>query len=201
MIIFGYFVTRPDDSKAPNESQGDMSIILGSGPIARLTHFNQMVRCPILAVLARPGLCSIARTAYKHEFSGVQFACWLTGDLKRDTMIDLQIAEFIFRETNTTTRAIKLHQGSLKALRPRLATTKFSAFDLGRIAESICTYFSAMCSSYAKRFQRNALLPHVTCGSRRVIIPVSFVQLFSCDGAMLQNVIDYSLRTLCGDSS
>ena len=53
-------------------------------------------------------------------------------------MIDLQIAGFVFCETNTTTWSIEFNQGFLEAFRPRLATTKFSTFDLGRIAAAIC---------------------------------------------------------------
>ena len=50
-------------------------------------------------------------------------------------------------------------------------------------------------------FPTEYLVParHVRLG--RVIIPVLFAQLFSCDETMLQNVIDDGLRTLCGDSS
>ena len=67
-------------------------------------------------------------------------------------MIDLQIARLVFCGTNTTTRSIEFDQGSLEVLRPHIATTKFSTLYLGRIAESIGTYFSAMRSRYTKRF-------------------------------------------------
>ena len=86
-----------------------MSVVFWRSPITGSTNFPQMIHCPISAMLAGPRLCPIAGTAQEHKVSRVHFSYGITGNLKWDTMIDLQIARFKFGETNTATRAMELN--------------------------------------------------------------------------------------------
>ena len=90
----------------------------------------------------------------------------------RHTMINLKIAAPVVGGTYPATRIIPFNQDLLKGLWPSLTPAKFPASCLSGITKSVCADFSSMRPGDTERFERDALLSHVACRSRWVIIPI-----------------------------
>ena len=114
-------------------------------------------------------------------------------------MIDLQIALRQFLQIDEAPAAVFRDQRVLDDLRQSRAPRQSSHFTFAEFAETIRRDLPPVAPTHAKRLNRDAILPHVARGARRMIIAVAFLQFLGRDVTVLEDVINDRSWTLCGD--
>ncbi len=189
IFVIRNFVCTPKNVEPSQLFRRDVLVRLWVCPIAGTTHVD-FALFPIRTMLACPSLIAVRRPAKQLKpVNGVDVS--ITGDVKRDAMINLEVVLGYSNEIYVTSRAIAFDQLRFQSARQRSPTSQHLILDFREIAKAVDRDVSSRGVSSASGFNRNALLPNIPNGSRWVAVPVQRRDFFARDVAMGDDVLDH----------